>query len=170
MKRAIFICLAVITLFCSCGGSKSESSTIKTGDAFSCTVEADLDGQQFTCNLNYKNSANAELEIFLPEELKGVRFSLTNGELLAHYGERSFPISSGGSSAVSSAKLVFTALGRAINESDAKTDKNGAVYTEGEVSSHKYRLNFSKESGLPDFFEVKSLNFSCRFKNFKFLS
>lgn len=169
MKRALFICLAVITFFCSCAGGKSEGTPIKTGDAFTCTVEANLDGRQFTCNLNCKNSANAELEIILPEELRGVRFSLTNGELLAHYGERSFPISSGGGSAVSSAKLIFTALGRAINTGDVKTDKNGATYTEGEVSSHKYRLNFSHESGLPDFFEVKSLDFSCRFKNFKFL-
>ena len=168
MKRALLICLAVVTLFCSCAGGKSESSPIKTGDAFSCTVEADLDGRQFTCNLNCKNSANAELEIILPEELYGVQFSLTNGELSARYGESSFPITSGGN-AVSSAKLILTALGQAINKSNFKTDANGTKYAEGEVSSHKYRLNFSRESGLPEFFEVKSLNFSCRFKNFKFL-
>ena len=167
MKRALCICLLVISIFSSCAKKPQNSPQIKTGDAFSCTVEIEYGGQQFTCDLAYKNSANAELEIILPEDLSGVRFSLANGELLAHYGDSTFAVSSK-NNAVSTAKLIFTALGRAVNGSDFKTE-NDISYTEGEVSSHKYRLNFSSESGLPESFEVKSLNFFCKFENFKFL-
>lgn len=170
MKRAIIICLVIISSFCSCASREQESSPIKTGDAFSCTAEIELDGRQFTCDLTYKNSANAELEVILPEDLAGVRFSLTNGELLAHYGDSKFTVSSKNNPAVSTAKLIFTALGHAMSSNELKTDKkNGISYTEGEISSHNYRLNFNSKNGLPESFEIKSLNFSCKFKNFKFL-
>lgn len=168
MKKAICICLLVISIFCSCTKQPQNSSPVKTGEAFVCTAEIVLNENEFVCELNYKNSANAELKIISPEQLKGVSFTLTNSSLSAEYNGSSFPISPK-SNAVSTAKLIFSALGRATNTNDFKTDNGGAKYTEGEFSSHKYRLNFNKDSGLPESFEVKDLNFSCRFKNFKFL-
>lgn len=169
MKKAFCICLLAVCCFCSCAKQPQNTSPIKTGQSFTATAEIQYDDKEYICDLNYKNSANAELEVVFPSELLGLSFILSNSELSAEYNGSSFPVPSKNNT-VAIARLIFSALGSAVNSSEIKTDKqNGKSFVEGSVSSHKYKLYFNEKSGLPEIFEVNDLDFSCKFSNFKFL-
>jgi len=170
MKKSFCICLLAVLCLCSCSKQSQNNTPIKTGESFTATAEIKYDDKEYTCDLNYKNNANAKLKVISPKELLGVSFALTNSELSAEYNGSSFPVPLKNNT-VATARLIFSALGSAVNSSEIKTDKhNGQSYVEGEVDLHKYRLNFNGKTGLPETFEVKDLDFVCRFSDFKFVT
>lgn len=169
MKKILALILCCAFIFCSCSGKKAVAPKSKFSEnPFSCTAEINYSGEVFKAEISCQNSANASLKIVEPASVSGLMFKCTNGEFSANYMGLEFPIEKLGSSAVSIAELIFSALRKPeISNKFLRDSKSKELYLEGEIGSKKYRLTLDENNGAPKQFKVYGMDFEVKFSNFE---
>lgn len=172
MKKILLGISLIVLVFCfaSCD-ERSKTPTIPTTDRpFSSTVKIDYKDLSYKGFLTFRNSASATLEITEPENLEGLIFTLSNGELSAKYEGLDFPLDNLDARAKTAAGMIFSALASAGTSSDIKVNEaKNEFSTSGQIYSKRYDMIFDKKSGAVKSFSAPEEQLSVTFENFSFL-
>lgn len=172
MKKILLSISLIVLVFCFVSCTKNvENPPIPTTDRpFSSTVKITYKDLSYSGFLTFRNSASATLEITEPENLKGLIFTLSNGELSAKYEGLDFPLDTLDSRAKSAAEMIFSALASAGVSSDIQIDNAKNEFSvSGKIYSNKYDMIFDRKSGAIKSFSVPEQELSVTFENFSFL-
>lgn len=106
------------------------------------TAEMSYYNEFYEMEANISKTGNAVIEVIYPEELKGLKFVIKNGEFISEYNGIAFECNNYNAMAAEILYLPFSKKEQSVYE------KDGAFYIRGECNGGEYTMQVT-EAGLP---------------------
>ena len=162
-KLATVLLLSVMIIpFSACQSKEEKLPSLSANVPFSSKITLNYGSLCAEGVLTYHNRASAVLEMSAPESLSGLIFTLEKDVISANYKGISFPLSEIGSSAQSIADIIFSAVLKAENHTNVKTE-NDEFIVYGSNKNTDFEVRFDKKSGAIKKIEAKTIDFSAEF-------
>ncbi len=172
MKRvwsALIALLFVLALF-GCKGKES-STPPAIVPSFESDVKISFNDMEITCHLTQKDFNDAEIEIYTPEELKGMVITRTQDECTLSYKDMNYKLDLTKFPKASFAQIMTESYAQLVNSENVKIKKEEKYWIyEGKINSGAFIIKQNDDTGFVERIEVPQVNMIAEFSNIKSIS
>lgn len=179
-NKTFFISLAVIiVVFCvlfffSCnkGNNKPSVSDINSAVSslntpFDAKATINLNGIEFTADVNKTNIGSATITITKPETVNGMQFQYDGEDIKITYKGISVNLDDDSKIVSSSMPLIIKALNAAAQKNGITVEnKTGQLLLSGKSEDKNFIITMDKETGTVANISFPDIDMECRFENF----
>ena len=158
LKRLPALLITLLFTLVGCGAKEPTAVTIDR--SFCCRVAIEQAGLPYEAELTVTPEQCAAV-FSLPKTMNGMKMTAKNGCVSAQYGENKNEVS------LPNPRQCFLYwLDRALMQSEATLSRKENTFTlQGIIENQKYLLTIDRESSLPLYFEMDSLDLTVKFQN-----
>lgn len=152
--------LLIILLFVLVGCGAKEPTAVTIDRSFCCPVAIEQAGLHYEAELTVTPEQCAAV-FSLPESMKGMTMICRNGCVTVQYGENKNEVP-----LPNPQQCFLFWLDRTLAQTEATLSRKENTFTlQGVVDNQKYLLTIDRESSLPLYFEMDSLDLTVKFQN-----